>query len=61
MDLIVDSDGGGVNRLMPAARLRVRVDGENFHLRYFPFFRRDIPLADIAHHWEARTSNPIAE
>lgn len=51
---------GGVTWLMFTTRLTVRVDAENVHVHYFPFFKKDIPLADIAR-WEARTYRPIAE
>lgn len=51
---------GGIVWLMIAAKLTVRVDTENIHVHFFPFVKKDIPLADIAA-WEARTYRPIAE
>jgi hypothetical protein len=51
---------GGIVWLMVEARLTVRVDAENIHVHFFPFVKKDIPLADIAS-WEARTYRPIAE
>jgi len=51
---------GGVTLLLTMTRLTVRVDSENLHVSYFPFFKKDIPLTDIAH-WEARTYRPLVE
>jgi len=51
---------GGVTLLLTMTRLTVRVDSENMHVSYFPFFKKDIPLTEIAH-WEARTYRPLVE
>lgn len=50
----------GVTVLIYMARLRVRVDAEGLHVRFFPFVKKDIPLEEIAR-WEARTYRPILE
>jgi hypothetical protein len=51
---------GGITVLLYTTRLKVRVDAEHIHIHYFPFFKRDIPLADIDQ-WEPRTYRPIVE
>lgn len=41
-------------------RLSVEVDTEAVHIRFFPFYRKVIPVTEIVH-WEARTYRPIVE
>ena len=50
----------GVAVLMYVMRLRVRVDAEGLHVRFFPLVKKDISLEEIAR-WEARTYRPLLE
>jgi hypothetical protein len=50
----------GVAFLMYVMKLSVRLDDAGLHIRFFPFVKRDIALAEIAR-WEARTYSPLRE
>lgn len=41
-------------------KLSVQLDSRFLHIRFFPFFKRDIPLDEIVK-WEARQYRPILE
>jgi hypothetical protein len=43
-----------------AIEMRVQVDSEFIRIRYFPLWKKTIPLHEIAR-WEARTYQPILE
>ena len=46
--------------LFLAMKMTVQVDREFLRIRYFPLWRKTIPLDDIVR-WEARTYRPILE
>jgi hypothetical protein len=50
----------GMLVLLKMMKLSVQVDSRYLHIRYFPFFKRNIPLDDIVK-WEARQYRPILE
>jgi hypothetical protein len=46
--------------LFKILKLSVRIDPRFLHIRFFPFFKREIPVADIVK-WQARQYRPILE
>jgi hypothetical protein len=46
--------------LLYSMRLSVQVDAETVRIRFFPVWKKTIPLGDIVR-WEARTYRPILE
>lgn len=50
----------GMLVLFKATKLSVQIDSRFLHIRFFPFFKRNIPVDQIVK-WEARQYKPILE
>lgn len=50
----------GMLVLFKTMKLSVQIDSRFLHVRFFPFFKRNIPLNEIVK-WEARQYRPILE
>jgi hypothetical protein len=46
--------------LLYSMRLRVEMDGEAIRIRFFPLWKKTVPLAEVVH-FEARRYRPILE
>lgn len=50
----------GISLMLWKTKLHVIVDLEFLHIRFFPFFKRDIPLNDILE-WKAKVYHPLRD